>query len=69
MINRFQKYKNEAWPIVINQKFKNRFGNYLNYHKLLEVDLGSQNIYDEVQCGITLNPSWNLPSQSQQQKH
>ena len=50
-------------------KFKNRFGNYFNYHKFLEVDLGPQNTYDGVQCSITLKPSQNLPSQSQQQKH
>ena len=69
MINRFHKYKNEAWPMVINFKFKNRFGNYFNYQKFLEVYLGPQNTYDGVQCSITLKPSQNLPSQSQQQKH
>ena len=45
MMNRFQKYKNEAWLIVINQKFENRFGIYFNYHKFLQVDLGPQNTY------------------------
>ena len=40
-------------PWLSFKNFKNRFGKYINYHNFLRVDLGLQNTYDGVQCGIT----------------